>query len=340
MHSGLDDQAKITKKRRIKVKQQTLFVPFMAVAMLAASCAPQPTASPQPTESTQPIATEAAAETASPAEPVELDVFAAASLTGAFEQIGELFEAAHPEASLVFNFAGSQQLAQQIIEGAPADVFASANPSQMDGVVDAGGIDAASPQTFVMNRLVVIYPKDNPAGLRALGDLAAPGLKTVFAAQEVPVGQYSLDFLDLAAADPAFGLAFKAQVLKNVVSYEDNVKAVLAKVALGEADAGIVYSSDLVGEDAGKVGKLDIPDELNVTASYPIAVLKECRQPELARAFVELVLSSQGQEVLANYGFIPSAGSVSGPFSVTDALDREVYSLSRDEPTSHLDLAA
>ena len=138
------------------------------------------------------------------------------------------------------------------------------------------------------------------------------GLKLVFAAKEGPVGQYSLDFLDKAAAEPAFGAAYKDDVLKNVVSYEDNVKAVLAKVALGEADGGIVYTSDISGGDGAKVGRLEIPDALNVIASYPIAAVKASENPELAQAFIDLVLSPEGQERLEKYNFIPvgqSAGS-------------------------------
>jgi molybdate transport system substrate-binding protein len=114
-----------------------------------------------------------------------------------------------------------------------------------------------------------------------------------------------LDFLDKAAADPAYGTAFKDDVLGNVVSYEENVKAVLAKVALGEADAGIVYASDISGQETSKVGRLDIPDTLNVIASYPIALVKEGQNQELAQAFIDLVLSSQGQDILAKYNFIP-----------------------------------
>ena len=179
-------------------------------------------------------------------------VFAAASLTEPFGEIGKSFEAAHPGVTVVYNFAGSQQLAQQINAGAPADVFASANKKQMGATIDAGSVISGTQQIFARNRLVVIYPKDNPAGLKDLNDLANPGLKLVLAAKEVPVGQYTLDFLDKAAADPALGTTFKDAVLKNVVSYEDNVKNVLTKVALGEADAGIVYLSDISGADAAR----------------------------------------------------------------------------------------
>jgi molybdate transport system substrate-binding protein len=274
-----------------------------------AGCAPQPAATTQVV--VEPTAPEKSAPTSAPSEPVDLKVFAAASLTAAFVEIGELFETGHPGVTVAFNFAGSQQLAQQINEGAPADVFASANNTQMDVVIEAGGILTGTQQTFVQNRLVVIYPQDNPAGLKDLKDLGKSGLKLVFAAQEVPVGQYSLDFLDKASADPAFGANYKDDALKNVVSYEENVKAVFAKVALGEADAGIVYTSDIGateqrdGEDSDKVGRLDIPDALNVIASYPIAPVVESENPELAQAFVDQVLSPEGQNILAKYNFIP-----------------------------------
>jgi molybdate transport system substrate-binding protein len=238
-------------------------------------------------------------------EPIDLNVFAAASLTEPFGEIGKMFEAAHPGVMVVFNFAGSQQLAQQINEGAPADVFASANKKQMGVAIDAGSVISGTQQTFAKNRLVVIYPKDNPAEIKELKDLARPGLKLVLAAQEVPVGQYSLDFLDKAAADPAFESTFKDDVLKNVVSYDGNVKSVLTKVALGEADAGIVYMSDISGADADKVGQIEIPDALNVIAVYPIAAIKGSNRPELAQAFIELVRSAEGQELLAKYNFIP-----------------------------------
>ncbi len=141
-------------------------------------------------------------------------------------------------------------------------------------------------QNFAHNRLVVIYPEENPAGLDGLEDLARPGLKLVMAAKEVPVGQYSLDFLEKASQEPTLGPSFQQAVLKNIVSYEENVRAVLNKVALGEADAGIVYSSDVSGEAAGKIGQLMIPDELNVIASYPIAVLKDSQHASQAQAFV------------------------------------------------------
>jgi molybdate transport system substrate-binding protein len=232
---------------------------------------------------------------------------AAASLTGAFNELGAQFEAANPGVTVQINFSGSQQLAQQISQGAPADVFASANQKQMDAAVEAGRVGKDTSRVFVTNKLVLIYPKSNPASLQGLGDLSKPGLKLVFAAKEVPAGQYSLDFLDKTAGEGNFGADYKEKVLANVVSYESNVKAVLTKVAIGEADAGIVYSSDVTGADAEKVGQLAIPDALNIIAAYPIATIQDSPNKELAQKFVDLVLSDEGQSVLSKYGFVPGA---------------------------------
>ena len=240
---------------------------------------------------------------------VTLNVSAAASLTEAFAEIGAQFEETHSGVKVVFNFAGSQQLAQQILEGAPEDVFASANQKQMDAVISSGLISADTVEPFAHNRLVIIYPKDNPAKITALQDLAKTGLRLVLAAKEVPVGQYSLDFLDLASQDPSLGPDYQQAVLKNVVSYEENVKAVLAKVELGEADGGIVYTSDLgnviAAQGDAQVGKLEIPDALNVIATYPIAPILGSEHEALSKEFIQFVLSSEGQAILGKYGFLP-----------------------------------
>lgn len=238
------------------------------------------------------------------AEAITLHVFAAASLTDAFGEIGENFSAANPGTEVIFNFAGSNQLATQIGEGAPADLFASANTIQMTAVIDSGRIISGTQRTFARNRLVVITPSDNPAGMASLQDLATPGVKLVFAAEEVPVGRYTQTFLDQADADASLGPGYRDAVLANVVSYEANVRVVLTKVSLGEADAGVVYTSD-VGAAAENVLQIAIPDELNTIASYPIAPLANSAHGALAQHFVEYVLASEGQQVLARYGFLP-----------------------------------
>lgn len=228
----------------------------------------------------------------------QLTIFAAASLTEAFATLAADFSATTP-AAVVFNFAGSQQL----LSGAPADLFASANQKQMAAAVTGGSIDAATVQPFAGNRLVIVTPADNPAGLQTVSDLATPGLKLVLADAAVPVGQYALDMLANASAAPEFTPTFGDAVLANVVSYEDNVRAVLTKVMLGEADAGIVYTSDVVGAARDQVQMIDIPDALNVAAVYVIAPVANSSQPELAQAFVDFVRSGAGQSILESYGF-------------------------------------
>lgn len=237
--------------------------------------------------------------------PKTLTVLAAASLIESFGELGKLFEARSPDVKVVFNFANSQQLAQQLDQGVEADVFASASTKYMDAAVQSSRIKKEDAKTFAQNRLVVIFPKDNPAGLKELKDLAKAGLKLDLADKSAPVGQYALDFLDKAVKDPGLGAAFKDQVLKNVVSYENNVKAVLNKVALGEVDAGIVYVTDITADAAGKVGRIDIPDALNTLAVYPIAPILDSKNPDVAKAFVALVLSPDGQAIMKKYGFIP-----------------------------------
>jgi molybdate transport system substrate-binding protein len=222
------------------------------------------------------------------ASPGELKVFAAASLTAAFGELGERFSAANGGTEVTFNFAGSQALATQIRQGAPADVFASADPANMDKVRDLVG----APQSFASNLLQIVVEQGNPKGVKGLGDLARGDLKVVLAAEEVPAGKYAKQVLD------------KAGVTVRPVSQEDNVKAVVTKVSLGEADAGIVYVTDVTA-GGGKVEGVDIPSEQNVVATYPIATVTASRSRDRAQAFVDLVRSAEGQGVLRSFGFLP-----------------------------------
>ena len=257
---------------------------------------------------TAPAANESATGSTASAESITLNVFAAASLTNAFGEIGANFTAANPGVAVVFNFAGSNQLATQIGEGAPADVFASANGTQMNVAIESGRVISGTQRTFVRNRLVIATPADNPAGLTGVQDLATPGVKLLFAAKEVPVGQYALDFLDKAEADGALGAGYKAAVLDNVVSYEQNVRAVLTKISLGEADAGIIYSSDVAANTTSEVTQIEIPDQFNTVVSYPIAPLRDSPNLEIAQQFIDYILAPEGQQVLAAYGFMPATG--------------------------------
>lgn len=289
-----------------------IFSLLLLIVLLTVACTPQ--AAP---------AEPAAAPTLAPDAPVQetvtppqaaggsktITVLAAASLTEAFTELGKLFETQNPDAKVAFSFAGSQQLAQQLTQGADADVFASASVKYMDAATADKRVIADDVKTFALNKLVVIYPKDNPAGLKDLKDLAKPGVKLDLADQSVPVGQYSLTFLDKAIQDSGFDAQYKDNVLNNVVSYEDNVKAVVAKVSLGEADAGIVYVTDITAGAVEKIGKIDIPDALNTVAAYPIAPISDSKNADLANAFVAMVLSPDGQAVLAKYGFLPAAST-------------------------------
>src|SRR6266540_2196919 len=203
----------------------------------------------------------------------EIKVFAAASLTAAFNKLGEDYAAANSGTRVTFNFAGSQALATQIRQGAPADVFASADVTNMDKVKDLVSL----PQVFASNRLQIIVAAGNPKGVKGLADLARDDLKVVLAAPEVPAGKYAEQAL---------------------------VKAAVGKVRLGEADAAIVYVTD-VAAGGDKVEGVDIPADQNVPATYPIATVKASTHQRQAQAFVDLVRSAQGQGVLQSFGFLP-----------------------------------
>ena len=211
-----------------------------------------------------------------------LTVLAASSLT-------EVFQDLEPDAR--YSFAGSDELATQIEEGAPADVFASASTKYADELFDKGL--TRKPQIFATNKLVLIVPKDNPANIHSVPDLEKDGIKLVVGAEGVPVGDYTHRVLENMG---------EKSVLDNVVSNEDDVKAVVAKVAQGEADAGFVYVTDVkpVGED---VTAVTLPDDVQATVEYPIAVVKDAKNPEAANDFVDLVVSDKGREALEDAGF-------------------------------------
>lgn len=258
---------------------------LLLVMLFLVGCAPGATSTAVPT-----------------AEARTLNVFAAASLTDAFTEIGKKFEAANPDVAINFNFAGSQALRTQIEEGAPADIFASANKAEMDALIADELVSQEASQDFLSNRLVVVLPANNPAALEELDDLSQPDIKIVLAAEEVPAGMYARQALDAMSA--RFGSDFKDKVLANVVSNEDNVRQVLAKVQLGEADAGIVYTSDAMA--APELKTLAIPAEMNVIANYPVARLNNASHSDLADAFIAFVLSPEGQTILQNWGFAPA----------------------------------
>jgi molybdate transport system substrate-binding protein len=280
----------------------------VCVLVIAAACGDdddaEPTSTTAATQASAANPSEAAGEAEVPSGlEGDLTVFAAASLTDAFGEMQEVLEDANPELSIEYNFGGSQQLATQLAEGARADVFASANATQMTAAADAGTIDG-EPVVFVRNRLAIIVPADNPAGLREPSDLADDSVKLVIAAESVPVGAYTLEVLDNLSADPEYGADFRSQVEANFVSLEDNVRQVVTKVQLGEADAGIVYVSDVTPDVREDVMVIEIPEEFNVIASYPIAPVVD-GDGELALAFIDFLLSPAGQAILEAWGFTP-----------------------------------
>lgn len=219
----------------------------------------------------------------------ELTVFAAASVTDAFTDIGEAFEAEHPASSVTFNFAASSELAGQILEGAPADVYVSADLANMERLTADDATDG-QPVVFATNRAEIIVEPGNPLGISDVEDLATMDLILVACAPEVPCGTYASQVFDNAGVDA------------DVDSFEANVKAVVTKVTLGEADAGIAYATDVLAAGDTAEG-VRIPDDINVVADYPIAVTSEATNPQLARDFVDFVTGTDGQSILTDYGF-------------------------------------
>ena len=219
----------------------------------------------------------------------DITVFAAASLTDAFAQAGDRFAKTNTRVHFVFNFGSSSTLATQITNGAPADVYASADEANMEKIVDANLTDGRA-QLFASNRLEIAVAAGNPKRIGGLADLARPDVVLVLAAPTVPAGKYALDALG------------KAGVTAKPVSQEVDVRSVLNKVSLGEADAGIVYVTDVRSAGARVTG-VDIPEQHQVVARYPIAVIKDSKSAPLARGFVDYILSPAGQNVLAGFGF-------------------------------------
>lgn len=280
----------------------SLPAPVLAAQGTTFECPAPAAASASPAAMASPAA--AAASTAEfPEGGGELTVFAAASLTDTFETIKADLESAHEGLSITYNFAGSQALVTQMTEGAEADVFASANTTQMDAAAE-NGLIAGDPVTFVHNELAIVTPADNPAGIDSPDDLGQEGLRLVLAQADVPVGRYARESVCLMGQDTAnFGDGFVDRVAANVVSEEEDVREVLTKVQLGEADAGIVYVSDafIAGDE---VTLVEIPSDQNVIATYPIATVTN-GDAALGDAFIAYVLSDDGQATLEEYGFEP-----------------------------------
>lgn len=224
-----------------------------------------------------------------PAAKGNVTVFAAASLTESFNEIKTAFETEYPDAKVTLSYDASSALVTQINEGAPADAFASADEANMKKLTDAGN-NSGTPVIFATNQLEIIVAKGNPKGITSVADLAKPGVTFVTAAPEVPIGKYTQQVLDSAG------------VTVTPVSLEQNVKGIVTKVTAGEADAGIVYKTDV--QAAGdKAEGVEIPANQNVIAKYPIVATKESTNPEAAASWIAFVLSEQGQKILQAHGF-------------------------------------
>jgi molybdate transport system substrate-binding protein len=268
-----------------------VLAPVAVLALIAAACGDDDDDSVATTEAP---ATTAAAGTEVPTTPTpgvegDITVFAAASLTESFTEVGEAFTAVNPDVGAEFSFDASSGLVEQIRQGAPADVFASADTANIDKLVDAG-LNGTAPVIFATNLLTIIVAPGNPLGITGVEDLADPDLKVVNCAEEVPCGRY---------ANEIFA---NAGVTVTPVSLEQNVRGVVTKVTAGEADAGIIYVTDAIAA-GGAADMVEIPEDINVLAEYPVATVAESQNGEVGEAFIEFLTGVEGQAIMAEHGF-------------------------------------
>ena len=261
----------------------------MTVAILATACGP--VAGSAPTIHSDPSA---------PA--VELTVFGAASLKSVLQGVSDAYKAAEPAVTLVVSTDSSAALRTQIEQGAPADVFLSADTKNPQMLVDAGVADGpATP--FAANVLTIVVPAANPAGIRTPADLAKPGLKIVAAGDSVPITTYATKLIANLASQPGYPANFPAAYSANVVSKEDNVAAIVAKIGLGEGDAGIVYVTD--ARSGKSIATIEVPAAANVTATYAGVVITASRQQQAAKDFLAWLAGADGRAILGQFGFLP-----------------------------------
>lgn len=234
-----------------------------------------------------------------------LTVFTAASLTGAFTDIGTAYEEQNSDVQVDLVFDGSQALRTQIEQGASPDVFVSANTKHMNALMSEGFMDNDTVINFLENGVAVIIPVDNPGQISDLSDLANPGVKLVIGTEDVPFGSYTRQVLAKMAADPEYGQEYVDAVMANVISEETAVSTVVPKLQLGEADAAFVYKSDVQPDDRDTILRIEIPEEYNVVATYPLGILAESSQKDAAASFIEFVTGPKGDAILEEYGFDP-----------------------------------
>lgn len=236
------------------------------------------------------------------AQPVALTVFGAASLKGVLAEAKAAYETARPGTTVTVATDSSAALATQIRQGAPVDVFLSADTTTPDALV-AEGLAAGDPLVFARNELTVIVPVDNPGDISSPADLAREGLLVIAVGDEAPIAKYAAQLVASLAALPGYPVGFEAAYAANVVSKEDSVKAVVAKIELGEGDAGIVYATDAAASSNVRV--VDVPDVANVPATYAGIVVGSSPQPKAARAFLDWFAGPDGQAILERFGFLP-----------------------------------
>jgi molybdate transport system substrate-binding protein len=286
------------------VKSRTVLA--VSIAVLLAACSSSGGAGSSPGASAAPPSQAVASPSSAVPSPgsAELTVFGAASLKGALEDAKAAYEAANPGTTVTVSTDSSSALETQIEQGAPADVFLSADTTNPRKLVD-GGFASGTPVNFAGNKLTIIVPTDNPAAIQSPMDLAKTGLKIIAAGDEVPITKYATQLVTNLAGLAGYPADFAAKYAANVASKEDNVKAVVGKIELGEGDAGIVYVTDAAA--SGKVETVDIPDDANVPATYSGVVVNASPHADAARAFLDWFAGPDGQAILATYGFLAPA---------------------------------
>jgi molybdate transport system substrate-binding protein len=233
---------------------------------------------------------------------VDLTVFAAASLSGVLDEVKPAYESAHPGTTLIVSTDSSAALEAKIEQGAPADVFLSADTANPQKLVQKG-LSAGEPVVFAVNRLAIVVASGNPGGITSPADLAKSGAKVIAAGDEVPITKYARQLVDNLAKEPGYPTDFAAAYGRNVVSKEDNVKSVMGKIELGEGDAAIVYATD--AKSSTKVTTVDIPEGANVHASCAGVVVGASSYQEAATTFMGWLTSPDGQAILSSFGFLP-----------------------------------
>jgi len=269
----------------------------IVVTLVLAGCSSGASPSPSSPPSTTPASATAAAQ-------VDLTIYGASSLTGVLAKVKTAYEAAVPGPTLTISTDSSTALETKIEQGAPADVFLSADTTNPKTLVDKGLADG-DPVIFAGNKLTVIVPTSNPAGIQSPADLAKTGVKVIAAGDNVPITKYATQLVANLAREPGYPADFVAACTQNIVSKEDNVKAVVGKIELGEGDAAIVYVTD--AKASTKVHTVDVPDSANALATYDGVVVKGSANPAAAKAFLDWFAGPDGQAILSSFGFLPPA---------------------------------